>query len=162
MWTNKDTSDKWQLTKWYTVRSSSTGSSVDILFSGHCPVKKIIRVIRNLRAVFFPVILRQGRVRIHRDCEKIENRVHMYIYTVRKFNWWRYCLARVDEIFDYFLLCDETLRPIELCNNVISQICNEIRQNFSNSVYCTSRSGVISFRVTKIAKIVQFLKNEKL
>ena len=33
------------------------------------------------------------------------------IWTVRKLNWWRYCLALCDEIFDNF---DETLSHIEL------------------------------------------------
>ena len=42
--------------------------------------------------------------------------------TVNKFNLWRYCLARCDEIFDHFTLLDETLRHSELCNSVISQI----------------------------------------
>ena len=45
-----------------------------------------------------------------------------------------YCLAVFDEIFDHFPLFDETLRHIELCNNVISQI-QRIRQNLSNHVY---------------------------
>ena len=31
-------------------------------------------------------------------------------YTVRKFNWWRYCLAICDSIFDHFPLLDETVR----------------------------------------------------
>ena len=42
--------------------------------------------------------------------------------TVRKFNWWRYCLALCDIMFDHFPLFDETLRHIELCNSVISHI----------------------------------------
>ena len=41
-------------------------------------------------------------------------------YTVRKCNWWRFCLALCDEIFDHFPLFDKTLRNIELCNSVIS------------------------------------------
>ena len=42
--------------------------------------------------------------------------------TVRKFNWWRYCLALCDIMFDHFHLFDETLQHIELCNSVISHI----------------------------------------
>ena len=43
-------------------------------------------------------------------------------YTVRKFNWWRFCYksALCDEIFD--TLFDLTLRHIDLCNSVISHI----------------------------------------
>ena len=39
-----------------------------------------------------------------------------YVYTVRKFNWLRYCITLYDEIFDNFPLFDEILRHIELCN----------------------------------------------
>ena len=46
----------------------------------------------------------------------------MCLYNVRKFNWWRSCLAQCDEILDHFPLFDYTLRHIELCNSVISQI----------------------------------------
>ena len=42
------------------------------------------------------------------------------------------CLALWDEIFDHFPLFDDTLRHIELCNSVISQI-QEKHQNFANS-----------------------------
>ena len=35
-------------------------------------------------------------------------------------NWWHYCLALCDEIFDHLALLDETLRHIELCNSLIS------------------------------------------
>ena len=43
--------------------------------------------------------------------------------TVRKYNWWHFCLAPLcDEIFDYFPLFDETLLYIELCNSVIRHI----------------------------------------
>ena len=44
------------------------------------------------------------------------------LHTVRKFNWWRYCWALCDEIFDHFPLLDETSLHIELGNSVISQI----------------------------------------
>ena len=54
--------------------------------------------------------------------------------TVRNFNCWRYLLALCDEVFEHFPLFDEMLRHIEFGNCVISQICSEIRQNFSNSV----------------------------
>ena len=62
-------------------------------------------------------------------------------YTARKFNWWRYCLALWDEIFDPFPLFDETLRHIELCNSVISEVC----QNFSNSVQFLKHLTVFHF-----------------
>ena len=42
--------------------------------------------------------------------------------TVRKINWWRYCLAQCDEMFDLFPLFDKTLRHIELCNWVIRHL----------------------------------------
>ena len=48
--------------------------------------------------------------------------LYVQLYTVRKFNWWRYCLALYDEIFYHFPLFDETLRYIERCKSVISQI----------------------------------------
>ena len=38
------------------------------------------------------------------------------VYTVRKFNRWRFRSALCDEIFDHFPLFDDTLRHIELCN----------------------------------------------
>ena len=44
------------------------------------------------------------------------------MHTIRKFNYWPYCLALCDEIFHNFTLFDKTLRHIELCNSVISQI----------------------------------------
>ena len=47
---------------------------------------------------------------------------HMELYTVRKVNWWRYCLDLCDEIFDHFPLFDETLRHKELCKSVVSQL----------------------------------------
>ena len=40
----------------------------------------------------------------------------MILYTFRKFNWWRYCLALCDEMFAHFPLFDETLHHIELWN----------------------------------------------
>ena len=52
----------------------------------------------------------------------IRNIYGIMTYTVRKFNWWRYWLALWDEIFGHKTLIDETLRHIELCNSVISQI----------------------------------------
>ena len=60
--------------------------------------------------------------------------VNAFTRKFRTFIWWRYCLAVCDEIFDHFPLSDETLRPIELCNAVISQKYSEICQNFLNSV----------------------------
>ena len=59
--------------------------------------------------------------------------VCVHIYNTRKFNWWRYCLAQCDEILDHFPLFDYTLRHIELCNSVISQILQN-PPNFSYSV----------------------------
>ena len=50
-----------------------------------------------------------------------------------------YCLALWDEIFDLFLLFYETLRHIELCNSVISQI-QRNPPKLSNSVcVCNSK-----------------------
>ena len=43
-------------------------------------------------------------------------------YTVRKFYFWRYCLALWDEILIHLPLFDKPLRHIELCNSVFSQI----------------------------------------
>ena len=48
--------------------------------------------------------------------------IHKKPYTVRKYNWWRYCLALCEEIFDNFPLFDETVRYIELWNSVIRHI----------------------------------------
>ena len=44
------------------------------------------------------------------------------LFTVRKFNWWRYCLAWCNEIFYHIPLFDETLRHLELCISVTCKI----------------------------------------
>ena len=51
-------------------------------------------------------------------------------HTVRKFIWWRYCIALCDVIYDLFSLFDESLRHIELCNSVFSQIEQNLPQLF--------------------------------
>ena len=64
------------------------------------------------------------------------------MYTVRKCKCWRYCLARCNEIFAFFPLFDETLRHIELCNNVIRHIQRNPPKHFFNTVVMYSlKSG---------------------
>ena len=74
--------------------------------------------------------------------------------TVRKFNWWLYCLALWNEIFYYFPLFYEILRHTELCNSVISHILySEIRKTFSNSVVLIKHEFFFILTVTKSFKM---------
>ena len=52
-------------------------------------------------------------------------------YTVRKYNWWCYCLA----LSDHFSLFEETLRQIEICKSVNRQIQRNPPTLFFRSVY---------------------------
>ena len=44
------------------------------------------------------------------------------VITVRKFIWWRYCIALFDKIFEHLPLFDKTFCHIVLCNSVIIHI----------------------------------------
>ena len=74
--------------------------------------------------------------------QKGGNWMDKIMYTVRKCKCWRYCLARCNEIFAFFPLFDETLRHIELCNNVIRHIQRNPPKHFFNTVVMYSlKSG---------------------
>ena len=69
----------------------------------------------------YTVYILQSRCR-QGQCLRDKIRSRSCRYTVRKCYWLCYCLALFYKISYHFLLFHETLRHIELCNSVISQM----------------------------------------
>ena len=98
-----------------------------------CKIGSYLKLVQSLHVRYDPKLQRAvGWNESRLFCEIKETGS----YNVRKFIWWRYCLALCEEIFDRFPLFYLTKLYVTLSFATVSSVkFSEVRLNFSKSVH---------------------------